>query len=113
MHLKRRRILTEVYLILGMMLVTFPVRYTMFALSGKLQFSPRFQQLLGYVPVAILTAIVIPAILIPQGDRLLFSPTNPRLIAAIIAFVVGWWRGSLLLTIVVGMGVFLVCQWLL
>jgi branched-subunit amino acid transport protein len=105
--------LTEFYLILGMMLVTFPVRYTMFALSSKLQFSPEFQQILGYVPVAILTAIVIPAILMPQGDRLFLSYTNPRLLAGLITLGVGWWRGNLLLTIVVGMVAFLGFQWLL
>ncbi len=95
------------------MLVTFPVRYIMFALSSKLQFSEEFQQILGYVPVAILTAIVIPAILMPQGDRLFISYTNPRLLAAIITLGVGWWRGNLLLTIVVGMVAFLGFQWLL
>jgi len=103
----------EFYLILGMMLVTFPIRYTMFALSSKLQFSESFQNILGYVPVAILTAIVVPAILIPQGNQLFISYTNPRLVAALLALGIGWWRGNLLLTIVVGMGAFLGCQWLL
>lgn len=95
------------------MLVTFPVRYTMFALSSKLQFSSEFQQILGYVPVAILTAIVIPAILIPQGDRLFFSYTNPRFLAGLITLAVGWWQENLLITILVGMGAFLGFQWLL
>lgn len=103
----------EFYLILGMMIVTFPVRYAMFALSSKLQFSDDFQGVLGYVPVAILTAIVIPAILMPQGDRLFISHTNPRLLAGLITLGIGWWRGNLLLTIVVGMVAFLGFQWLL
>ncbi|MBD2099649.1 AzlD domain-containing protein [Leptolyngbya sp. FACHB-261] len=105
--------MNEVYVIGGMALVTFAIRYTMFALSGRLQFSEPFIKALRYVPPAVLTAIVVPAVVIPTGSDLQLSYTNARLIAALIACAVSWFSQNLLLTIVVGMMAFLGWQWLL
>jgi branched-subunit amino acid transport protein len=41
------------------------------------------------------------------ADQLLLSYANARLVGAIAALMVGLWRKNLLLTIVVGMAVFL------
>lgn len=98
-------------LIFGMMLVTFLVRYPMLAVSGKISLPPRFLDLLRYVPPVVLTAIVVPAVLMPQ-DRLWLSYSNARLIGAIVAVGMGCWQKNLLLTIVMSMGSFLVWQWL-
>jgi branched-subunit amino acid transport protein len=105
--------MNEFYLIGGMALVTFAVRYPVLALSGRVKFSPRFMQMLRYVPPAVLTAIVVPAVLMPVGSELLLSFTNARLVGATAALLVGFWRKNLLLTIVVGMLVFFSWQWLL
>jgi branched-subunit amino acid transport protein len=105
--------MNEFILISGMALVTFLIRYPIIAMSGRIQLSPRFLQLLSYVPPAVLTAIVVPAVLIPTGDQILFSYTNARLIGAIAAILVAVWRKNLLLTIVVGMAVFFTWQWVL
>lgn len=99
-------------LIGGMTLVTFAIRYSLIALSGKLRLSPRLVKALGFVPPAVLTAIIVPAVLLPDGT-LWIGIDNPRLIGAIAAIVVGLWRKNLLLTILVGMGTFLSWQWLL
>jgi branched-subunit amino acid transport protein len=98
--------MNEFWLIGGMAIVTFLIRYPVLALSGKFQLSEGFLQMLRYVPPAVLTAIVVPAVLMPQ-DQLLLSYTNARLVGAIAAVGVGLWRKNLLLTIVVGMAVFL------
>jgi branched-subunit amino acid transport protein len=96
----------EFLLITGMAIVTFLIRYPVLALSGKFKLSESFLQILRYVPPAVLTAIVVPAVLMPQ-DQLLLSYTNARLVGAIAAVAIGLWQKNLLLTIVVGMGVFL------
>jgi branched-subunit amino acid transport protein len=104
--------MNEFFLISGMALVTFFIRYPIIALSGRLKLSPEFLQRLRYVPPAVLTAIVFPAVLMPD-DSLWITPTNARLIGAIVAVLVGIWRQNLLLTIVLGMGAFFTWQWLL
>ncbi len=102
----------EFFLILGMMLVTFAVRYPVLAMSGRLQLAPWFLQLLRYVPPTVLTAIVVPAVLMPN-ETLWLDHTNARLIGTVAAVLVAFWRKNLLLTIVVGMVVFFIWQWLM
>jgi branched-subunit amino acid transport protein len=101
--------MNEFWLIFGMAIVTFVIRYPVLALSGKLRLSESFLQLLRYVPPAVLTAIVVPAVLMPE-KALFLSYENTRLIGAIAALAIGLWRKNLLLTIGVGMGVFFVAQ---
>lgn len=105
--------MNEFYLIGGMALVTFAIRYPVLAMSGRIKLSPQFLQILSYVPPAVLTAIVVPAVLMPTGDQVLFSYTNARLVGAIAAVLAGFWYKNLLLTIVVGMIIFFGWQGLL
>ncbi|WP_416674917.1 AzlD domain-containing protein [Egbenema bharatensis] len=105
--------MNEFLLISGMALVTFLIRYPIIGMSGRIKLSPQFLQVLSYVPPAVLTAIVVPAVLIPSGDQILVDYTNARLIGAIAAILVGFWRKNLLLTIGVGMAAFFVWQWVL
>jgi branched-subunit amino acid transport protein len=102
----------EFLLISGMMLVTLAIRYPVLVLSGRIKLAPWFLQLLRYVPPVVLTAIVVPAVLIPE-HQLALSYTNARLIGAIAAVLMAYWRKNLLLTITVGMLVFFVWQWLI
>jgi branched-subunit amino acid transport protein len=99
--------MNEFLLISSMAIVTFAIRYPVLALSGRFKLSEQFLQVLRYVPPAVLTAIVVPTVLMPEGDQLLLSYTNARLVGAIAALGVGLWRKNLLLTIVVGMAAFL------
>ncbi|MEJ2750979.1 MAG: AzlD domain-containing protein [Anaerolineae bacterium] len=103
----------EVILIGGMMLVTFSIRYSMFVVAGRMTFPARLENALRYVPPAVLTAIIVPAVLIPSGDAIVVSYTTPYLVAALIACAVGWFSKNLLLTIVLGMIAFWVWQWIL
>lgn len=95
--------MNEIYLITGMALVTFVIRYSMFALAGRIEFPTRLVNALRYVPPAVLTAIIVPVVLIPTGDTVHFSYTNPYLVGALIALGVGWLSKNLLLTIIIGM----------
>ncbi|MBW4603477.1 MAG: AzlD domain-containing protein [Calothrix sp. FI2-JRJ7] len=101
--------MNEFPLILGMTLVTFIIRYPILGVSARIKMAPQFIQVLRYVPPAVLTAIITPAVLISTDDKIDII-TNPRLIGAIAALIVGIWRQNLLLTISVGMIVFLICQ---
>lgn len=98
--------INEFQLITGMVLVTFLVRYPLLAVSGRVKLPPRLLQALNYVPPAVLTAIVVPIVLV-EGDHLWFGLGNPRLVGAIATIGIGLWKKNLLLTIVVGMTTFL------
>lgn len=102
----------ELALIGGMTLVTFLIRYSLLGMSGRIKLPARLLQALNYVPPAVLTAIVVPSIFI-EDHQLWLGFDNPRLIGAIAAVSIGLWRQNLLLTIVVSMGVFLLCQGLI
>ncbi len=103
----------EYYLIAGMALVTFVIRYTPFVVAGRMEFPAWLISALRYVPPAVLTAIIVPAVLFPSGGRMALSYTNPYLVAAVLSVAIAWFSRNLLLTIVLGMAIFLGWQWLL
>lgn len=92
--------MNEVLLVAGMAIVTFLIRYPVLALLGKVTMPDPMLRALRYIPPAVLTAIVIPEVLLPAGT---FKITNNAyLVAAVIAVLVSWRTKNLLLTIVVG-----------
>lgn len=98
--------MNEVYLIVGMALVTFAIRYSMFLVAGRFEFPAGLVNALRYVPPAVLTAIIVPAVLIPTGEGVNLSYTNAYLVGALAAFGISWFSQNLLLTIVLGMAAF-------
>lgn len=105
--------MNELYLVGGMALLTFTIRYGLIGMSGQIKLSSSVMQMLRYVPPAVLTAIVAPAVLMSGGDQLMLSYTNARLVGAITAILVSYWTKNLLLTIILGMLAFFSWQWLL
>ena len=103
----------ELYLIGGMIQVTFVTRYPVFAFSRQIKLPSQFLEALEYLPPAILTAIVVPAILISNEERVLLNYTNAKLIGAIAAILIGWQTKNLLAVIVGRMLTFLGWQWCL
>ena len=103
----------EFYLIAGMALVTFAIRYSMFLLAGRAEFPKWLINALRYVPPAVLTAIIVPAVLISADHGVSLSYTNAYLVGALAAFGISWFSQNLLLTIVLGMAAFWGWQWLL
>jgi branched-subunit amino acid transport protein len=74
---------------------------------------PLLARALRHVPAAMLTAIVVPAIVFAAPGVLQLDLGNVKLIAALVAGIVAWrWRNTLL-TIVVGMGALWLLQWLM
>jgi branched-subunit amino acid transport protein len=102
-----------VFLVGGMALVTFLIRYGLLAFSGRIQLSGRLRRALGYVPPAVLTAIIVSATLAPDGQTLHLSWRNPYLAGAVFTGLIGIFNRQLLVTIVVGMGGFMAYQWVL
>ncbi len=101
----------EFYLIGAMAVVTFLIRYPLLAFSNRIKLPAQLIEALNYLPPAILTAIVVPAVLIPTGDKILLNYTNARLVGAIAAILIGWRTKNLLATIIGGMLTFFVWQW--
>ena len=102
----------ELLLVLGMMAVTFGVRYPVLAMVGRLELPPRVQATLRFIPPAVLSAIVAPAVFAPQGE-LWLSYSNSYLVAGAVAALVAWRTRNLLWTIVVGMVTFWLWRWLI
>jgi branched-subunit amino acid transport protein len=90
--------------ILGMGLITFGLRLSFLALSGRLTMPDWLMRALRFVPVAVLTALVVPAIIYREG-ALSLSLDNERLIAGLLAAIVAWRTRSVLATLAAGMGV--------
>lgn len=101
--------MNEILLISGMALVTFAIRYSMFGASSRIKLSPALLNALRYVPPVVLTAIVVPEVLLSEGT-LQISYLNARLVGAIAAIVVSSLTQNLLLTIVLGMATFFLWQ---
>lgn len=95
----------ELLLILGMVAVTFSVRYLPLLMSGRVEFPASLERALRFVPVAVLTALILPMVMLPHGEWLV-SFNNPYLAASIVAIAVSAWRRNLMLTIVTGLVVF-------
>ena len=99
----------ELLLVAGMALITLGIRYPMLVLVGRVQLPESIINALKFVPVAVLTAICVPAVLLPKGE-LWIAPNNPWLLAGIVTILVSWRTKNLLLTIVVGMGSYLLLR---
>lgn len=92
--------------------LTFLTRLSFIALAGRWDAPPLFRSALRFVPVAILTAIVVPELVMHKGT-FDFSLTNPRLLAGVLAIFVAWRTRNTVLTIIIGMTAFWVLQWII
>ena len=100
------------YLIAGMALVTFIARYLMFGVARYVAFPRRLVRTLRYMPPAVLTAIIVPAVLMPAGQAVSLSYSNAYLVGGLAAFCVGWLSRNIWLTLPLGLLAFWGWQWL-
>lgn len=96
-------------IILGMGVITFALRLSMIVGSGRLTISEPLQRALRYAPAAVLSAIILPEMLLP-GGTLDVSPGNARLLAGLVAIAVAWRTQNMIWTVVVGMVVLWILQ---
>ncbi len=96
----------EAWMIAGMMAVTFGIRYFLFALAERIRLAPWLEHSLKFIPPAVLTAITLPAVLLPKGEWQV-SLANPYLVAALLSLAAGILTRNLLATIAIGLAAFL------
>ena len=89
-------------------LLTFAARFVMFSDIAPKKLPDWSEDVLSFVPVAVLTAIIVPSVIIGLDGAPQLAG-NPRLPAALFAIFVAWLSRSVLATIVSG----LVAMWCL
>lgn len=87
------------YAIVGGCVVTLLPRVLPVMLISKINLNDKVTKFLNYIPISILTALVVSSLLISNNK---FSMNKPVMIAAIITAVVADKKNNLLLTVVVG-----------
>ena len=92
-------------------LFTYATRFVMFSDIAPRQLPGWLQDALGFVPIAVLTAIIVPAVIIaPEGGLALAG--NARIPAALVAVTVALVTRSVLATIATGLGALWCLDWL-
>ena len=88
--------------ILGMGLVTYAIRLSLFLLPERVILPPWLLRALRYVPAAVLSAIIFPELLLPEGT-IDITLGNERLLAGCLAMVVAWRTRNVFLTVILGL----------
>ena len=89
-------------LIISCGLITFLTRFSMIAILKKEMFNNRLREVLSYVPSAIFPAIIFPAIFL-DSYGLVQLENNPKILATIIAMIIGILSRNILATIFSGL----------
>jgi branched-subunit amino acid transport protein len=105
---------TLVWLLIAVMaMVTLVLRVSFIGLMGRVDRVPDpLQRALRFVPSAVLAALVVPALIRPDG-ALDVALGNHRMLAGAVAALVAWRTESVIGTIGAGMGALWLLDWLL
>lgn len=98
-------------IIMAMAAVTFFTRFASLILLHHTGIPAWFEKWLKHVPVGILTALIMPSILVQQG-QINLSLHNHYLVAGIIAAIVAYKSRSAILTMGLGMGAMFMLRWI-
>ena len=90
-------------------LITFGIRLSFIYLFGRIETPPLVQRSLRFVPPAVLSAILVPEIVLHAG-KLDLSLGNERLLAGLVAVATALVTKDTLLTILAGMGALLILR---
>jgi branched chain amino acid efflux pump len=96
-------------IILGMGIVTYAIRLSLIVLLGRIEVPPRVRRALRFVPPAVLSALILPELLLRDGV-LDLSLGNARLLAGTLAALVAWRSRNALLAIGMGMATLWILQ---
>lgn len=102
--------MNDLLLVLGMALITYAIRSAVFVFGARLQFPPIVRTALSFVPVTVLTAIIVPMTLAPHGGGAELTWRNSQLVGAIVALSVCVVTRKPLLTIAISLAVFFFWQ---
>ena len=90
--------------------LTFGMRMSFIYLFGRFEIPAMVKRALRFVPPAVLSAIIAPALFMPE-NTLDLSLSNDQLIAGVVAIFVAWRTKNTLLTIIAGMITLLAFMW--
>ncbi len=93
-------------------LLTFGIRLSFIILFSHSAMPAWLQRTLKFVPPAVLSAIILPELII-NNNKFDFSLGNARLLAGVVAILVAWRGRNALVTILVGMAALFLFTWLL
>ena len=88
--------------ILGLAIGTFAIRYSFIGLLAGKKLPPRVERALQLAVPTIFAALVVPLILLHAGEFNL-QVRWPHIVAAVVTGVYAWWRGGMLIPLVIGM----------
>ena len=83
-------------------ILTYLTRTTMVTLVDGRILSTKLKQVLGYVPAAVFPAIIFPAVFLNETG-ILVNINDPKIIAAAIAIIVGYFAKNVIATILAGL----------
>ena len=83
-------------------IITFVSRFSMIFLLKKDVFDEKTKKILSFVPAAIFPAIIFPPIFLDNTGSLDIE-NNPKIIAAIVAIIIGYFSRSIIATIFAGL----------
>ena len=83
-------------------LITYFFRYSMISLIKKDMLNEKTKTLLGYVPSAVFPALIFPAVLLENTGSFV-NYNDPKIIAIIIAMLVGFFSRKIIATILSGL----------
>ena len=87
--------------------LNYATRLSFIALFARRTMPPLLARTLKFVPVAMLTALIVPMVVGSAGQAVL---ATPRIVAVLIAAIVAFWTRSTLATLAAGMGVLWLVQ---
>jgi len=94
--------LTAWILIAGLAATSIAARGSFVLFLARVEVPRPLERGLRFVPAALFTALLVPAVAF-DGGGLGLAPPNPKLVAALVAAPVAWWTRSTLATIAAGM----------
>lgn len=96
-------------LIIGMAVLTFFTRFASAVLFKGENISKKRNALMIYVPIAVFTTIIVPALLFPK-EKLDISIYNEYLIAGLISLLFAYKTKNLMGTVIIGISVILLLR---
>ena len=83
-------------------LITYFLRYSMISFIKKDMLNDKTKTLLGYVPSAVFPALIFPAVLLDNSASFV-SYNDPKILAILIAMLVGFFSRKIIATILSGL----------
>lgn len=91
----------------GMFVVTFGIRFGFLAAADKIDLPEWLKEALHFIPPCVLTAIIVPSILLDDSGSLFLSFENRFLVVGSFCVLLSLWKENLLLSIAGSMSLYM------